>query len=66
MIGATVTNNSSKDETVNLAIIFHEENMKTEIIPLNNKIIKAKQKTNIEIIFEIDLSKIKKIEYTLK
>jgi hypothetical protein len=63
---ATVNNNSNEDKTINLAIVFHEENMKTEIIPLNNKLINANGKTNIEIIFEIDLTKIKQIEYILK
>lgn len=63
---ATITNKSSKEQTVKLAIIFHEGNIKNEIIALNDKIIKAKDKTNIEITFDIDLTKITKIEYVLK
>mgnify|MGYP003292889190 CR=1 FL=1 len=62
---ATVTNKSDKDVDVNLAIVFYENEIKTEINPMD-KVLKAKGKTNIEIIFEIDLTKITKIEYVLK
>lgn len=63
---AIVTNKSKKDTTATLYITFYENDNKTEVIALYNKKIASGEQKNIDISFESDMTKITKIEYTLK
>lgn len=63
---ATISNTSKKDLTATLYLTFYEGEDKIEIVAFQNKEIKANSKTNVDITFEIDLTKTTKIEYKLK
>lgn len=63
---ATVTNTSNKDLTTNLYITFYRNEEKTEVTALLDKTLKANDTTDINITFDIDLTKVTKIEYKLK
>lgn len=63
---ATITNTSKKDMTKTLYLTFHEGDNKIKIVAFQDKLLKANSETEVDITFEIDLSKITKIDYELK
>jgi len=63
---ATITNKLKKDVVTNLYITFYRNEQKTEVAALLEKTLKPNETADINITFDIDLTKVTKIEYELR